>query len=395
MSDEKPVLHVLLIEDDRESLEALLETLPETVADCSIIWEPCDSFEDALQRVNRQRYDLVLTDIYRDRTSGQKNIAQGDVKAGEIIAQLIDRRFCPVIVFSDGTMPGNIELGPFVRFADKSVGNHEILARLEDLIATGVPGAARALHDEIDRLAGSYLWQFLKNNWEALSQNGLNKPAMLERILRRRAAIQLSRLDPEAGGSAEITHVEGAEFYIYPSVAGDVIRLGEIVSHRETGEFRVVLTPHCHLVVQPGDNVPRADYILTVRALPASDTIRKMHEPKNPWKGSSDEIQDKIRRRINSPADAMGRPAGRFWFLPGFLEIPDLYCDFLQMESVAYRILREDYTRVAVLDTPFAEALQSCFTGFYSAVGVPGLMPERFIHLAGAQDDAEAPSEGA
>jgi hypothetical protein len=58
-----------------------------------------------------------------------------------------------------------------------------------------------------------------------------------------------------------------------------------------------------------------------------------------------------------------------------------LYCDFLQLESVPHDTLETEYDRVATLDAPFAEALQSCFLRFYAAVGLPVLNAERFAHL--------------
>jgi len=63
--------------------------------------------------------------------------------------------------------------------------------------------------------------------------------------------------------------------------------------------------------------------------------------------------------------------------------MPDLFCDFLQLESIPYEEIRDQHERFAVLDTPFAEALQSCFTRFYSAVGLPILNVDRFRHLIG------------
>jgi len=61
--------------------------------------------------------------------------------------------------------------------------------------------------------------------------------------------------------------------------------------------------------------------------------------------------------------------------------MPDLYCDFMSLESLPYKELIEKYEPFSVLDTPFAEALQASFTRFYSAVGVGNLRPERFTHL--------------
>ena len=79
----------------------------------------------------------------------------------------------------------------------------------------------------------------------------------------------------------------------------------------------------------------------------------------------------------------MGKLDGRYWFMPGFLDIPDSYCDLLQLESVAYEEIGDTgkYKRVAAFDAPFGEALQSCFTRFYLRVGIPNLKPDDFGHL--------------
>jgi hypothetical protein len=113
--------------------------------------------------------------------------------------------------------------------------------------------------------------------------------------------------------------------------------------------------------------------VLTIKTVNAAELLKQY-----PCTGSTEEkILGQLRRRIQSPA-GMGSPAGRYWFLPGFLDIPDLYCDFLQLESIPYERLLKEFEAIAVLDTPFAEALQSCFTRFYSAVGLPSLKPERY-----------------
>ncbi|MEM1116808.1 MAG: hypothetical protein AAGJ11_09905 [Bacteroidota bacterium] len=392
MESTPPVLHVLLIEDDPDNLELLVETLETEIAGHSLRWDPCDDFDEALERIERQRYDLVVTDVYRDRQGEPKTVEQGDVQAGRVVDQIVNRRFCPVVVFTDGSIPSSVTYGPFVRSADKSMGNGQIETALRELIETGIPAAARAIHEEIDQVAGSYLWSFLSENWDDLRESGLDTRSVLERVLRRRAAIQLARI---RGGAApeEVGVVEAAEFYVYPSIAGDEYRLGEVVRGVDDGAFRVVLTPHCHLTVQSGKDRPKTEFVLTVRAVPAGEAVRLAYEgsTEDPWSGSAAKVEGKVRRRINSPADLMGSPAGRYWFLPGFLKIPDLYCDLLQLESLPFEVLRDDYDRVAVLDTPFAEALQSCFTRFYSSVGLPALDPARFDHLPGLTANGEPP----
>jgi CheY-like chemotaxis protein len=386
MTNTATCLHVLLIEDDKENLGLLMSTLPNSLCNYLIQWEPCDSFQDAEDRIKVHRYDIIVTDIYIDRKDRMKGQVE-DEKAGDIVNRIRGSRFCPLVVFTDGSAPQSIRIGPFVKFADKTRGNSDIIAKIEELIQTGIPGIARKLHDELDRLEGSYLWDFLEGNWDSLKNNEIMESTILERIIRRRAAMQLGRLNPAADEPREIDVIEGAEFYIYPGISKS-IRLGEILICKKDNSFRIVVTPHCHLEIQPNETHPRAEYVLTIKAFPAVDIIAKAHGDENgrqrdPWVGNAQKKIDALRRRIQSPADSMGKPKGRYWYLPSFLKIPDLYCDFLQVESIPFGTVTNatEYERIAVLDTPFAEAFQSCFTRFYAAIGIANLNPEKFKHL--------------
>lgn len=379
MINERPTLQALLIEDDKESLDLLLGTLPRELEGFYLEWEGCDSFEKGRNLIQTKRYDLVLTDVYLG------DPAREDAQGSGIVDQLKSLRFCPVLAVSYGSRPEGLKISAFVRFADKS-NDEEINTELTALLQTRIPILARQLHDELDRASGSYLWGFLEDNWGQLLGAGLSDPAVLERLVRRRAAIQIGRLDPVADGPTELDNVEGVEFYIYPSVAGDALRLGEILRNKQDKTFCVVLTPHCHLVVQPSDVSPRADHVLIVKAFPAKDIITISHTDtegnlKDPWPSGKKKKLDLLRRRVQSPAGELGKPRDRYWFLPNFLDIPAMYCDLLQLESLRHQTLLEEYERVAVLDTPFAEALQSCFTRFYSAVGVPPLKIESLEYL--------------
>jgi len=61
--------------------------------------------------------------------------------------------------------------------------------------------------------------------------------------------------------------------------------------------------------------------------------------------------------------------------------MPHLYVDLLQLESLPIRVALDDWETFAVLDVPFAEAFQSSFVRFYSAVGLPMLDPGRFADM--------------
>jgi len=375
MSEGQITLNILLMDDDPEVLEQLLQSLPDERKGCVLIWEPCREFDEAVQRINARRYDVVVTDIYRDRKGQAKGAEPGHDKGLNSIEAIRAKRFCPVVAFSDGSKPEGLKEGPFIKFADKSGGNGDILAKLDLILDTGIPQIANKLHDELDGVGCTYMWDFLEGNWEQLKQNELINPVITERLIRRRATTQFGRINPSSTGVNEIQEIEGVDFYICPKISDTEYRLGEIIHSKISGEYRVILTPHCHLTVQLNEQKPRADFILTVKTVLANDIIQKKQWPKK----QEDQL-DQLRRRIQSPAE-VGKPSGRYWFLPRFLQMPDLYCDFMRLESLTYHDLANEYESFAVLDTPFAEAFQSCFTRFYSAVGLPALHAENFGHL--------------
>lgn len=390
MSNGTTRLQVLLVEDEPEDLIQYERDFPSVFFSCQVEADihPCGSFEDAFARTSNplHRYDLIISDTYKGPPENR------DIQVMKMVNNYRGNRFCPLVVYSSGVKPTELDETAFVIWADKSKRD-DIERAIKQLLNTNIPQLARKLHDELERSAGSYLWGFLEKRWDDLKSEKVDA-GVLERLIRRRAALQIGRLNPLVEGTQELTEVKASEFYIYPSISED-LRLGEILKNVENETFRVVLTPHCHLRIQPDETLPRAEHVLTVKAFPAKETILNAYKnrdgtQRNPWRGDQNKKTDKLRRRIKSPAERMGKLEGRYWFMPGFLDIPGSYCDFLQLESVAYQKISDtgEFKRVAAIDVPFAEALQSCFTRFYLSVGIPNLNPDDFRHLIGEGETA-------
>jgi CheY-like chemotaxis protein len=369
-------LLVLLIDDDKETLEQLEQLLPTTLCDCLLEWETCLGFNEALKRLDSRRYDVVVTDM-AFKPPGK---TQAEFRGLETVNDIRGKRFCPVIAYSTRSRPEGLTLDAFVSFADKSGDEKDLVSKLESLLKTGIPQIARRLHNELDGVGGEYLWQFLAKNWQHLAQSGCTTPEVLERLLRRRAATRIGRLNTD---EKEVADVAGVEFYISPKITPGQLRLGEVLFEVATQTYRVVLTPHCLLTIQAGEQKPKAEFVLTVKTVPASALLANHFQGKQiPPEQAA---KEKKVRSVIGDSPSVGNPAGRYWFLPGFLQMPDLYCDFLQMESLLFSEVDpgpgKKFEAVAVLDTPFAEALQSRFGEFYSSVGTPNLHPKYFLHL--------------
>ncbi|MDA4120324.1 MAG: hypothetical protein OK436_07025, partial [Thaumarchaeota archaeon] len=248
-----------------------MQTLPSDLAGTTIRWEACGDFDLALERISERRFDIVVTDVYVDQAGKAKEPVTSDASGTRLVDAIRERRFSPVMLITSGVFPPDYQDGPFLKLADKS-SDDEVAQKLTELVQTGVPELAHNLHEELDSTSGSYLWGFLEGHWDSLQSAGLTDPKILNRLLHRRAAVQLSRLVESEDGYQEIESIEGAEFYLRPEISTD-LRLGQIMQRGD--EYRVVLTPHCHLVVQPNDGAARADFVLTALALPWQEVFEK------------------------------------------------------------------------------------------------------------------------
>ncbi len=375
-------LQVLLVEDEPSDLEAYKRDLPAAFAASAVqvTIHPAASFEEAMRLISdpSRRFDLILSDTFRGAH------ARGDAAVIEMVEQYRRGRFCPLVVFSASPQPAALELGAFVLWADKAPrgGIEDAIGRM---LRTGIPQQARLLHDQLDSLAGSYLWEFLEEKWDALQAGGHAAPESLGRLIRRRAALQLAEIAVSEDGAQHVSEVHGLEFYVYPPITDTHFSLGEVVRHRHrANDVRVILTPHCYLVIQPNQAEPRAQYVRVVKTVPVQDVLGD-EKLRSAREGSEQRRNNKLRGWTTPPSSQdVGKPDGRYWYLPAFLEIPHLFCDFLQVDSLPHEQLRTEFTSLAVLAPPFAESLQACWTAFDSAVGIPNLVPSSIASMLNA-----------
>jgi CheY-like chemotaxis protein len=380
------MLRILVIEDDEETLQQFRDGFPPKLHGHAIRWVFCPTFDEALDLVRGDRFDLIATDIYRDRKGvAKENLTDRDQEARNILNELRGRRFTPAVIFSDSTLPPSFELGPFVLFADKASGDRQLLEAIGAIIDSGIPDATRHLHDEVDRIGGEYLWGFLKDRWAELQSSPLADPEELERIVRRRIATTFALTDPK-DATNERSEVDALDYYIYPRISTKELRLGDVVVRRADQRIGLVLTPHCHLAIQGTAGSPRVDAALVAWARPTADLLTQ-----DQFNMRDNKREAEARKKFQSPAD-LGSPNGRYWFLPPFLDIPPLYCDLIDLENVAIVELTdpETTTLLATLDAPFAEALQSCFLRLFSAVGLPSLRLGPLMRLVPSSPEAKA-----
>ena len=367
-------LRALFVDDDEEIIQQCQELMPKQIQDHEVLWEFASSFEDAIGLLSQEKYDVVVTDVYKGRNlTGKSNVSDADNHAKAIVDSVKRLGFSFVVLYSDGPKPEGMFESPSIRFVDKSAAKPEFPESVTEVLAELIKARGssleilRKLRAELDRAAGSYVWEFIDDHWDQLNQDPAFLASGLERLIRRRAVTQLNE-EVQAQGLARRTAADRYDYYIYPPLQGSM-RLGTLVRRKSDQAFFVVLTPHCHLVSQGKDGEgrdkpPRADLILLSQCLDARDVI-----------GSFKSVNKSGSLRI--PATG-GVPDGRICFLPGFAEIPDMFADLMRLSSVPYDSIGREFDSIAVLDSPFAEAIQSSLSRFYANVGHRNLSEQDF-----------------
>ena len=369
-------IQILFVEDDIEDRQSIGEQLRQLFTDLDIAATviECGDFDTAkaFSRDPSRHFDLIVSDTYKGPTGNR------DAEVLELIAEYKKDKFTPLIVISSGVKPPELSEGPFLMWAGK-VRVGEIEEAVKTMMATGIPQLSRKLHTQLNYGAGNFLWTFLEGNWLHFKDPAAS--VIVERLIRRRAAILLADLVQGEQGSIPLDAIAGLEYYVYPPLHSSRLQLGSILRHRESGLIRVVLTPHCHLAVQPNQTKPRAEKVLTVRVVSAKDVIGVEKLEKVRGLPEPSKRARKLLSWATPPSKDIGQPEGRYWFLPEFLQIPHSYCDFMDIETVPFEKLSSDYEHLATLSPPFAESLQSHFVGYYGSVGIMSLNPDSIATL--------------
>ncbi|QXI10582.1 hypothetical protein [Pseudomonas zeae] len=365
----------LVFDDDREILELLVEELEEPgflgedVIKCTTV----DNFLDARRYVETGNFDLVILDL-QDEGADLNNKGDDDRLSGErVLGYLKDKQFIPV-VFNTGYAEKIMHLqSHFVKVVRKGAAG-ELSRVVRETFETKLPELIRYIQDEQRK----YLWGHVEEHWSSADE--LKEEGEVAYLLARRLSNSLSAssirkfFNPEYIGGSKVHPVE---YYIWPALSTRV-SLGDLYSANESGIIYLVINPACDL--EQG----KADVVLLVKCsrieeFSEFESIRDaISEQQVVGSGKRKELTGLIgdNRKI-----AGGQP-DRYKYLPGTSFLPHLVADFQFLSQIPMEdfLKGESFTKIATLDTPFAEGVQAKFARYYGRFGMPDL---NFESIAG------------
>lgn len=378
---------VLIVEDNEDLATSLKDLVEAEFANLSVFL--ATSFESAQDALRTQRFDVLVLDVFRgEPTSG------GDQAGRQILEELRTIRFVPVIFYT--ALPAEVEdlsSPPLVHVAGKGdAAATELMNALRKALESGLLILNRGILEHVEKIVREYLWEFVSNHWPTALQAADKRE--LAYLLARRLAVSLSevgveelaaKLGAEGTTAKMLDALHPVEMYVLPPVSKEM-RTGEIVRGKlgeDTGCW-IVLTPSCDLVERP-PKPAKAERVLLAHA----DPLEQTDEFKE-WQATPNSNTKRNALAALMTNNRRNDQADRFHFLPGAFTLPNLIVDFQSVITVPANELAE-LERVAVLDSPYAEALIARYVRYVGRVGTRDL--DVNLVLQALQTPAIAPQD--
>lgn len=360
---------VLIVDDDKEVLDHLFEYYDnEPISSEGDFLEvtTLGVFEEAMDEIERNRFDLIILDI-RDEAHS--------TDAGFKVLELIkSKQFIPVIFYSGIAHLAKEFESMAVKVVKKDVGFINLTEAIQELLFSGLPSINREMEDHLQMVQRKFMWKYAKEYWN--TYNKIPDKYELAYLLARRLALSFANFDVNFLADTITAHsvVEDSEsvyekftkhevsplhYYIVPPLVDNPLT-GDLYKGQigDRNGYWLVLTPSCDFWNSKGtENVLLAECNL----LTSSSEFEK-------WAKKPDDatIKDNFKKFLGN------RKTNRTFFLPQFLDNPNLIVDF---QKLSCPLIEEfmNLERIASLDSTYASEVISKFILYYARIGTPDL----------------------
>lgn len=360
-------LKLLYIEDDKENRDYLVKLLHnDTLCNFNVDIEAIDTFDHAIDKINSKPYHIIILDIYKGDPFNR-----GERSGLQILEQIQSKCFIPVIFYSGNTKDVQdlkSQIVGVVRKGDEGVEGLKL--EIERLIKFNLPFIKEKIHTCLEEELKNYFWKIIHNQRDKFRPE-INDFSLGYLMLRKfSSSLSRDKISEILGDdSLNKEKVHPMQFYIYPAISGEY-ECGEILQKDQ--EVFVILTPSCDFI--SGKNRPRkvGDVLLAKTKLLSETKEYEKYQSKKDGKDEKEKEKENLIRLIES------RKGDRYFFLPQTPFIENRIIDFQSKEMVKYDDLA-NYTRVAKLDSPYAESMVSSFIRHYNRIGYPDIDSELIL----------------
>jgi CheY-like chemotaxis protein len=349
-------MNILLVDDDekvgRETSDLLSS---EIIEEIKMNVEYLQDYSTAISKLNDGDYDIAIFDLFKGTPSEENPERFGE----DLLKDLQKTCFIPVIFFTGLIKPVENLQSNIIKVVRKSEGVPALKSEIKNILDTKIINVKRSINHYVKENIRQYFWEFVQPAWENLKNYD---DISLGYLLVRRLANSLTKEnviefldDPKI----KPDFAYPMEYYVYPPVVKEY-ESGDILKFE--GDYYVILTPSCDFVKRKNGRI-RAEQVLLVKCKLLSETQEFKHylaDKANPAK------TDNIKKLIES------RKGDRYFFIPKAPFIENSVLDFQELRIINHAQLA-DTKKIACLDSPYNQSMQSSFIRYYNRIGTPDI----------------------
>ncbi len=330
-------MRLLIVEDAKEQLQMYEDSI-QSFSKSESIEISSDVFEtitEGMEALNHHKYDAAIVDLKLSSNSLE-------LEGMSIVNAINGKLRIPIFIVSGSIEQVEISENKLFQKRLRTDNFKNILKEIKNIYDTGitnflVPGGT------IDKNFTEIFWNHLSNDLDTWIKH--NNP---NNLLRYILSHFQEHLDINLKGEFDEYHP--FEVYIKPPIKIN-LHTGDLIKYN--GEFFVVLTPACDIIIQ-SDGKRNADNIIIVKA--------QNFDYKTTCLNKKNELdKNKISKYVkNSNA--------RFHYLPPFEGNNGFIVDFQNISSIGFS---NELERVATISSSFIKDIISRFANYYSRQGQP------------------------
>ena len=347
-------MNILHIEDDITYQERVNAGLSELI---NPFIKSC-TFDNYHKYLGFYNIDLIILDIRRGQLDD-------DQPGYEIIDELWETVFCPIIVFSaiaDEIYPNEHSENFFIKKVGKGSGE---IKRLIDTV-NELSGYIERKNETL-KLLNFHISETYKEAFPS-ALNNLNDlnvkdtQDIFTRLIRRRIAAALDE-------SVDFSPIKSWEIYLLPPINKQLL-VADILFKKDEDKnkaesYKVVLSPSCDLQKDETKGRKPLEKVLVASCININQYLSYKCLSKNTLE--DDFYKDLPKLLSNTGSE-------RFIPLPGLKGVlPNMACDFKNLEMIVFENIGEnkEYIRVASIDSPFREAIIWAYMQINCRPGLP------------------------
>ncbi len=348
-------MRVLMIDDELDFANAVKTEVEETVGEIDFQIE--EHFNESAERIAQFNPDIVILDVYRG--------ALGEDAAGQTSWEEIwNQQFCPVIIYSAGSVEFDIPEGhPFVKAQSKGAGSvKQIIEHIQNFRPH--IDALNGVVAEIGRVTHRVLRDISSHVFREADTDERRRHVLIRCARRYVAAVMDEQLEPDD------EPLLGWEHYLVPALGSDPLS-GDIL--HENGKnrddpvsYRLILSPSCDIAV----GRCKVDRVLVAKTCDPFEFVTGglNFEPDSSVKKIKKEFESSLNR---------AQSGGYVWFHEFPDVLPPMALNLKSLDLIPPDEIGTDddrkWQRVVSVDSPFREQI---VWAYLEVSGRPG-MPNR------------------